>query len=325
MKRLSNLEKVAILLIGFGEDISAEIFKSMSESEIRKVSGAIRKMGRLDATEIDKILAEFYEFMQKPTNTLSGGADYTNKVLSQALGPEKAHGLIPKHATMESVNLVEADVLTRIIRNEHPQTIALILAHMEPSRCGQVLKGLPQSIHADILIRITHLEEVSPDMIEEIDNYLKSEIEKIGNWGTQKLGGYQKAAAILGALESAQRGQLLTQLEERDKNLPTELKNLMFTFEDLIRLSGQSIQLLLKHIQTKTLLTALKIASEGLLNHFLGNMSSRAATRLKEDFESMPKLKLTEVHTAQGEIMLQAQRLIEEGKITILEDGDELV
>jgi flagellar motor switch protein FliG len=328
-KKLTQLEKAAVLMLGFGEEITGGLFKHLSTSEMKRIGGSMSRLGRLDQQIVDEVMAEFYDILQMSQVSYYGGNDFTRKVLDRAFGERGAEEIalevITPYATMDALELIDAEGLARLIRNEHPQTLALILAHCDPKKCAQVLKLLPESLHAELLIRISNLESVAPEVIEEIDDFLRKEIEKMGSWNQKKLGGAQKAAAIIAAMGKGAGQDILENLEAREPDLGEEIRSLMFTFEDLVKLNDKGMQALLQTVKQDLLIVALKTAPEDLLQLVLKNMSERAGKTLREDLEQAPKTKLSDVQEAQRQILSIVEGLIEQGTAIIDTDDDQYV
>lgn len=324
--KYTGAQKAAILLLSFGEDIAAEIFKHMNEFEIKRIGSAMSRLGRLEQEIVDQILLEFYEILQRNNKFVYGGTDFTKTVIGTAFKGEDADELMESLAlgattNLDSLELVDAKTLANFIRNEHPQTIALILAHLDPKKCGEVLKLLPESLHTEILIRIANLESVAPEVIEELDDVLRNEIQALGAISTHKIGGVEPLASMLNVMDKATSEHMLDGLEERDPELAEEIRQLMFVFDDLVKIDDRGIQELIKNVPNDKWKLALKTATEGVVNLIFKNMSERAAKMLKEDMEAMPSVRLSDVEAAQAEILQVARKLEEEGKI-IIATGD---
>ena len=327
INKYSGAQKAAILLLSFGEEISAEIFKNMTEFEIKRIGSAMSRLGRLEQEIVDEVMAEFYQLLQQNKKFFHGGNDFTRKVLSQAFKGGDADELIDSlalysAANLESLELIEPRILANFLRNEHPQTISLILAHCDPKKRGDTMKMLPESLHTEILLRIASLDAVSPEMIDDIDDVLRSEIQSIGSVSGQKLGGVEPIAGMMNLIDKTSQEQIMDSLEERDPDLAEQIRQLMFTFDDLVKVDDRGIQELIKNVKNDKWLIALKTASEQVADLVYKNMSERAAKMLKEDMEALPAVKLSDVEAAQFEIVEITRRLEEEGKIFINQGND---
>ncbi len=324
--KYSGAQKAAILLLSFGEEISAEIFKNMTEFEIKRIGGAMSRLGRLEQDIIDEVILEFYNLLQKNTKFFYGGNEFTKSVIGAAFKGGDADELIDSlalgsSANLDALELIDAKTLSNFVRNEHPQTIALILAHLDPKKMGEVLKQIPEALHTEVLLRIANLEAVAPEIIDEIDDVLRNEIQALGSVSSAKLGGVEPIAEMLNLIDKATEEQILDNLEERDPDLAEEIRQLMFVFDDLIKIDDRGIQELIKSISNDKWKIALKTASQSVVDLVFRNMSERAAQMLKEDMEAMSAVKLTDVEEGQFEIVQIARKLEEEGKI-IIQTGD---
>ena len=324
--KYSGSQKAAILLLSFGEEISAEIFKNMTEFEIKRIGSAMSRLGRLEQDVINDVMMEFYAVLQENKKFFYGGNDFTRKVLGAAFKGGDADELmdslaLDSSANLEALELIDPRTLANFIRNEHPQTISLILAHLDPKKCGDTLKLLPEALHTEILLRIANLDAVAPEIIDEIDDVLRNEIQALGSVSTQKIGGVDPIAEMLNLLDKATEEQILDNLEERDPDLAEQIRQLMFVFDDLSKIDERGIQELVKNVKNDRWMIALKTASEQISEMIFKNMSERAAKMLKEDMEAMSAVKLSDVEAAQYEIVQVARKLEEEGKIVINQGG----
>lgn len=325
--KFSGAQKAAILLLSFGEDISAEIFKHMNEFEIKRIGSAMSRLGRLEQDIVDEVINEFYGILQQNKKFFYGGNDFTKKVIGSAFKGGEADDLIESlslgsSANLDSLELIDPRTLATFIRNEHPQTIALILAHLDPKKCGETLKQLPESVHTEILLRIAALDSVAPEIIDEIDDVLRTGIQAMGSGSTQKLGGVEPLAEMLNLLDKATEEQILDNLEERDPSLAEQIRQLMFVFDDLSKIDEKSFVGVVNAVQQDKWKIALKTASEQVKELVFKSMSERAAGMLKEDIEAMGAVKLSDVEAAQSEIVSIVRKLEEEGKIMIDKGGE---
>ena len=314
-------------MLSFGEEISAEIFKHMTEFEIKRIGTAMSRLGRLEQEIIDEVMMEFYKILQENKKFFYGGNDFTMKVIGNAFKGGQADEIIESlalgsSANLDALELIDPRTLTNFIRNEHPQTIALILAHLDPGKCGEVIKLLPEALHTEVLLRIANLDAVAPEIIDEIDDVLRNEIQAMGSITSQKIGGVEPIAEMLNLLDKATEEQILDNLEERDPDLAEQIRQLMFVFDDLVKIDDRGIQELIKNVKTEQWKIALKTASESVSQLIFKNMSERAAKMLKEDMEAMAAVKLSDVEAMQFEIVQICRKLEEEGKIVINQGGD---
>jgi flagellar motor switch protein FliG len=328
--KYSGPQKAAILLLAFGEEISAEIFKNMTEFEIKRIGSAMSRLGRIDGDVIEEVMEEFYTILQSNKKYFLGGNDFTKRIISSAFKDTDANAMIEElalesNATLESLELIDPKTLANFLRSEHPQTIALILAHLEPKKFGETLKMLPEQLHTELILRIANLESVSPEIIDEVDDVLRSEIQRMGNVTSHRLGGVDPIVEMLNLMDKATEENILDRLEERDPDLTETIRKLMFVFDDLVKIDDRGIQTILREVKPDQLKLALKTASEAVRDLILRNMSQRAAENMREEMAVMPPAKLSDVETAQFAIVQVARRLHEEGKIVIAQGGDSML
>lgn len=325
--KYTGAQKAAILLLSFGEDISAEIFKNMTEFEIKRIGSAMSRLGRMDQDIVDEIIMEFYQIIQQNRKFFYGGNDFTMKVIGSAFKGGDAEEIIDQlalgsAANLDSLELIDPRTLATFIRSEHPQTIALILAHLDAKKCGETLKLLPDSLHTEVMLRIANLDAVQPEIIDEIDDVLRSEIQAMGSIHTQKIGGVEPIAEMLNLIDKSTEEQILDNLEERDPDLAEQIRQLMFTFDDLVKIDDRGVQELIKSVSNDKWKVALKTASEPVKDLIFSNMSERAAAMLSEDMEAMAAVKLADVESTQFEVVQVARKLEDEGKIIINSGGE---
>ena len=320
-------QKAAILLLAFGEEISSEIFKHMSEFEIKRIGSAMSRLGRIDNDIIEQVMMEFYQILQANKQYFLGSNDFTRKVIKSAFKDDQANALIDElslqtNANLESLELIDPKTLANFLRGEHPQTIALILAHLDPKKFGETLKLLPDTYHTELILRIAHLESVSPEIIDEIDDVLRNEIQRMGNISSQKTGGINQIVEMLNLMDKTTEEAILDKLEEKDPELAETIRKLMFVFDDLAKIDGRGIQTILRDVKPDLLKLALKTASEEVKNLIFNNMTQKSAEILKEDLAAAPPAKISEVEAAQFTIVQIARKLSEEGKIMIASSGE---
>ena len=325
----SSAEKTAILLIGLGQDLAAEIMRHMDPHEVKRVGVAMSRLGKVDQETVDQIMVEFHQILMSDKPGLkSGGFQFAQKVLQQAFGrSDFGQNLIKdlKHssASMSSLELTDADTIYRIIANEHPQTMALVIAHANPNMAGKIIQKLSEALKIEVIQRVTKMDRVAPELVQEVDDMIRKELEQIGLAG-RKIGGADKAAAILNAMNN-EREQILDTLEERDPDLTDSIRSHMFTFEDLAKLDDKSIQGLYKSVDSRIWVLALRNASNSLKNRIYCNLSKRAAQNLAEDIEALGPQPIKDVQGAQGDILQKAFDLEAQGVIILRQNQQEVV
>jgi flagellar motor switch protein FliG len=331
-KPLSGPQKASILLLAMGEEFTAEVFKRLKEDEIKELARQMSKVEPVSGDIVENLVTEFQGFVS--SGSIRGltvdGNEFFKKAVNHAFKGEQAQTILQdieqewKLNFFQKIRKLDNRTVVNFIKSEHPQTIALVLAHLEQSQAAGIIMDLPQNMQADILMRIAMLEKVSPDVIEEIDKAIQEELTVIGGTeGTHTIGGIQTAAEILNQTDRATEAAIMEQIEEQKQDLADEIRKRMFIFEDLLQVDDRSIMAILKEVSSDELKMALKTASEELKDKVFRNMSSRAAEMLKEDMEIAGPARLRDVELAQQAIIKVAKRLESEGKIMLGGKGGE--
>ena len=327
---LRGFEKAAILLNYLGPNAAKMLFKHVEDGDIRKLLGTMQKFRIVPVDITKKILEEFYEMISESEEYIFSEKPTSKETVIEAVGEERARGILghmtsagPAQRTLESLEVVDAKSLSNFLINEHPQTIAVILAHLEPEKKGEVLKRLPESLQSEVVLRLANLDHVAPELIAEVDQVLKNELSTIGTVEQAALGGVQPVAEMLNVMDKNTETSIMSRIEEKDPILAEEIRKLMFVFEDIIKIDDKGIQTLLKEVPNDKLLLALKTANEEIKTKIFKNISQRAANLLKEDLSNMGPARLSDVEGAQVEIVNVARRLEAEGKILIARGGSE--
>ena len=333
-KKYTGPEKAAIFLMSLGEEPASLVFAEMDEREIQMIGNYMSALGDVDMNSMDSINKEFYDTVDSGTGGLGvGGLDFLKTALLKVLDPQKANEILANISApgedmgggLDTLRMLEPKVIAAFLINEHPQTSAIILAHLDPLIASSVIRELPEDVRMEILHRLGTLERVSPTIIRQLDEALQEEFRSRGAISGSKLGGLDAAAKIMGGLDRTTETTILSAMDELDPDMANEIRNLRFTFEDMLKIDDQGMQLVLKEIQNDELLLSLKTASEDMKNKIFVNMSQRAATMLKEDLESMGPTRISDVEKAQQKIVAACKRLEEEGKIVIGGSGEQLV
>lgn len=327
--QLTGEKKAAILLRAIGEDAAALVMKNLDPKEIRKLGSFMTDTANITQEEEETVMGDF-EKASAAGEVSFHGKEYIKTILTKALGQEKAARLLESmnsrvYPGLDALKWVDAKAVSQMIKIEHPQTISLIMAHMEPDQAGQVLTGLPVDLRADVALRLATMEEVQPDVLEELSGSLQDLL--IANSGAQSLsvGGSKVIADILTRVDKATEGGIMAKIAERNQSLADAIRALMFVFDDLIKLDDRGMQELMKEVSKEDLPVALRGASPDVKDKFLKNMSSRAAEMLKEDMEVRGPAKVADVEKAQQNILKVCRKLEEEGRIVISGAGEALV
>jgi len=289
-------------------------------------------MKKITPEEVQLVMNEFYQRTSSGDISLQGDEDYIKRIIARAIGEKRADEMLKEISAaymeenppfFQSLRGIDAKTLVPLISNEHPQVIALILAHLPSERAAQVLSLLPEKLRPEVMLKISQTESIPPEVMEAIDDVLQKKVERIGGKESQKIGGIQRVADVLNQMDTTSQEAILNQLEAKNPSLVEEIKQLMFTFEDLVLIDGRGIQTLLKEINNQELALALKTANEEIKNLFFKNMSERAAEMLREDMEVMGPVRLRDVEAAQRNIVKIARKLEQEGKLVISKRGEE--
>jgi flagellar motor switch protein FliG len=329
MARLKGAEKAAILIMVLGEEYAPQIIKNLNDKEIRKIGQVSAKLGDVAPEEIEEVVTEFMEDIKRAGKSILGTEDFMKNAVSQAHGEEKAKNLLndiyaSSHA-MDILNTVDAKIALNILIKEQPQTIALILAYINPEKAARILSLMPEEFRGDIVIRMANLDPVSPEVLQDMEEVLESEIKSIGSLSSEQVGGIDNVAELFNQMDKSSMTEILSEVEEEEPELADSIRALMFVFDDLIKVDNKGIQTILKEVSNDNLVLALKGANDELRDKILSNVSSRAAEMLKDDLETMGPVKLSDVENAQGEIVRIAMKLEEEGKIVLGAGGEEMI
>lgn len=325
MRKFSGIEKVAALLSLIGEESATELFKHFDPIELARI---IPMMSRIKLTneEAEQILKEFSEKIGASPVVVD--EDYIKSILTKAFGEEQAAKLISKiesgASAFDILRWLDSSAISTLLQREHPQTIAIVLAHLEPTQAAEVLSRFPEQLKIEVSQRIANLDQISPAILSELEDVLQSQLRSYTQ--SRRIGGIKTVAEILNQMDRTSEELILKNIEEKDPILAEEIRKLMFTFEDLLHVDDRGIQAILKEISTEDLSLALKMASEELKEKIFRNMSSRAVEILKEEMESKGPVRVSDVEKAQMNIVKVARRLEEEGKIVLGgKGGEELV
>jgi flagellar motor switch protein FliG len=324
---LTGRQKAAILLISLGPDVSASVYKHLSEEEIEKLTLEISNMRQVTADEKEEVLEEFYQIALAQDYIAQGGIAYAKEVLEKALGPEKAMNIINRLTSalmvrpFDFARKADPTQLLNFIQNEHPQTIALILSYLEPAQAGQILSALPQEMQADIARRIALMDSTSPDIINEVEQILERKLSTTVVQDYTQAGGIEAVVEVLNQVDRSTERTILDALEIQDPELAEEIKKRMFVFEDIVTLDNRAIQRVIREVDNNDLMLALKVASDEVKEIVFRNMSTRMAETFKEEMEFMGPVRLRDVEEAQSRIVSVIRRLEEAGEIVIARGG----
>jgi len=323
--QIKGLRKAAMLLVVLGEQTSAEILKLMEEEEVQEIGREIARLSAITSEESETVLEEFYHMTVAQDYVLKGGIEYARKMLQNAFGPDQARKMLDrlvKALGSESANfdvLQKADPqqLAKFIHSEHPQTIALVLSHLNPTQAAALLSSLPIEMRADVALRMANLDQISPEIISRIAGIIGQKLKALGELSRESYGGVRAVAEMFNRLDSNSSKDILDAIEQVDANLVETIRHLMFVFDDLLLLDQQAVKEVLAKVDRKILTVALKGTSEKLKSHFLEAMSQRGAEMLKEDMDALGPIKIKEVEAAQQQIIAVVRQLEAEGAISL--------
>ena len=327
--KLSGEEKAAILLRAIGEDAAAAVMRHLEPKDIRKVGVYMSEISNISRQQEAEVMLEFQTAASQGTMGFEG-KEYIKAILSKALGPEKAAHIMESFSSVsypgiETLKWLDPRAVSQLVRVEHPQTIAVILAHLDPEQSSQVLAGLPENLRADVALRLATMEEVQPEMLQHLSDALQEALRGTNGPRALTVGGAKVMAEILTRLDKTTEGAIMAKLTERDGSLADTIRSLMFVFDDLVKLDDRGMQELLKEVSKDELPLALKAASPEIVAKMLRNMSSRAADMLKEDMETRGPIKLSDAEKAQQNILKICRKLEEEGRVVISGEGEVMV
>ncbi len=328
---LSMPEQVAVFLMTVGEDHAADILRHLEPKEVQIVGHTMANLNNISVQQVETVLEEFVEEVGGKTALGIGSDDYIRRMMTQALGADKAGAVIDRillgrnSKGIEALRWMEPRAIAEIIRLEHPQIIAIVLTHLEPDQAAEVLSFLPERGRADVIMRISTLESVQPQALQELDQILEKQFSGAESVQSSAVGGRRTAAEILNFLDSASEGPILEAIADVDGELAQGLQDLMFVFDNLADVDDRGIQALLREVSTEQLVLALKGADDAVRQKVFKNMSKRAAEMLQDDLEAKGPVRLSEVESSQKEIIAVARRMAESGDIVLGGKGDEMI
>jgi len=325
VEKVPGLRKAAILLVMIGEEASSIILRGLDEDEVQEISREIARVQSLTSEEAEGVLEEFYQMAVAHDYVVKGGIDYARKVLINAFGPEQAKKMLDRlmktlgneTLSFDALRKTDPQQLAKFIHSEHPQTIALILSHLNPSQAAGLLFSLPPELRADVALRMASLDQISPEIISKIAAVIGTKLKSLGELSREAYGGVHAVAEMFNRLDSNTTKDILESIEQVNPNLVETIRHLMFVFEDLLLLDINAVKEVLAKVDRKILTVALKGTSEQMKNHMLQAMSQRGAEMLREDMDALGPIKIKEVEGAQQQIIAVVRLLETEGVISL--------
>ena len=327
--KMTGPKKAAILLLALGEDAAADVMKNLEEAEIQQVGYYMSRFTDIAPEELDIVLEEFYRnsVMASEGVSINASPDFVKNALTKALGADRAKELSDNlsagqdEAGLEALRYAEPIMISNYIRNEHPQTIALILSYLKNvEQSSTVLRELPESVQADVLYRMAVIESIPPGVVAEMNEVLTEEMKTAGSMATS-VGGVEPVAEILNSVDKATETRILASIEESNPDLAEQIRELMFTFEDMALIDVKQMQIVMKDVDQADMVLALKTASDAVRELIFGSMSSRAAEMVRDDLENLGPAKISDVEAAQQKIIKVVKKLEEDGSIVIAGAG----
>ena len=324
--------KVAILMIALGQETTAEVMKYLSDFEIEEIAQSITELDVVTTEQEDEVLEEFEELLLAGKYVSQGGVDFARGALEKALGPRKAQSLLDRVTSATSSGFyllrnVDPNQIIPFISKEHPQTIALILSQLDATQSAGVLNGLPEELQSDVAYRIARMENISPAVLRELEESLAQDLQAILSGQITEIGGPKTVAEILNRTGRSTEKAVLERLDAQDPELAEDVRNQMFTFDDIANLTDREIQMILREVDTKDLSVALKGSSQELQDRIFTNMSERVGTMLKEEMDFSGPVRMSDVEDVQLRVVQTVRQLEEAGQVTIVrgDTGDVFV
>jgi flagellar motor switch protein FliG len=325
------MRKAAILMITLGDELARSLYPHLAETELQRLTEEIANVRDVPPEAAIEILEEFYELVETQQYMMHGGIEYATKLLVDSLGKQRAEDLLNQvrrvqeatHSDLAMLQKVDPMQLSKFLEGEHPQTVALVLAHLDPKRASQVLQQLADGQRVDSVRRLAEMQQFSPEMAQKVALVLHRRLESLGDMGRRSYSGFKAVADLLNRLDSTAAKTILEHIESDNPKLAISIRNLMFTFEDLISVPANSIRELIGQVDKKLLASALKGANDELKAHLFKALSSRAVEMLQEDMEVMGPMRSRDVMQAQQEILGLARKLEAEGKLILMNDKED--
>jgi flagellar motor switch protein FliG len=327
--KFNGMRKAAMLMVILGDETSAQLMKCLDEEEVHYIGREIARIPHMNADTAEVILEEYYQMTIAHEYVLKGGVDYAKKILMNAFAPDHAQFLLARlmktigvdSANFDALQKADPQQLAKFIHSEHPQTVALILSHLNSSQAAALLNSLPPEMRADVALRMANLDQISPDIISRIAAIIGQKLKNLGELSRESYGGVRAVAEMFNRLDSASSKEILEKIEGEDPTLVETVRHLMFVFEDLLTVDQEAIKEILSRIDRKLLTVALKGASEQLRSHFLDCMSQRGSEMMREDMNSLGPVKIKDVEAAQQQVIAVVRQLEAEGTIDMKGGG----
>ncbi|MFL0803023.1 MAG: flagellar motor switch protein FliG [Agarilytica sp.] len=328
---LTKVDQAAILLMSLGEAAAAEVLKHMGPKEVQRLGTAMASLNNIQQQEVEIVISNFMDEVRTLTGLGMGSDNYIRNMLVTALGQDKADGLVDRillggnTTGLDTLKWMDARSVADIIRNEHPQIQAIVIAYLDSDQSAEIINYFPEKVRLDVMLRVASLDTVQPSALQELNDILEKQFAGNAGSQTKDMGGFKVAAEIVNNLDSSIGGELLDSIKEIDEDLGTQIQDLMFVFENLKEVDDRGIQALLREVSSDVLILALKGSDEVLKEKIFANMSKRAAELLRDDLEAKGPVKVSEVEGAQKEILTIARRMADAGEINLGGGGEDML
>lgn len=329
--RLSKVDQAAVLLMSLGESDAAEVLKHMGPKEVQRIGSAMSVLSNIQQGEVEAVLSNFLDEVRTLTGLGMGADSYIRSMLVTALGEDKANGLIDRillggnTTGLDTLKWMESRSVADIIRNEHPQIQAIVIAYLDPDQSAEILTFFPEKVRLDIMMRVAALDTVQPSALQELNNILEKQFSGNASSQTKAMGGVKVAAEIMNNLDSSIEADLMEAIKDSDEDMGNQIQDLMFVFDNLKDVDDRGIQSLLREVSSEILIIALKGSDEVLKEKIFKNMSKRAAELLRDDLEAKGPVRVSDVEGAQKEILAIARRMADAGEISLGGGGDQML
>ncbi|MBJ6724744.1 flagellar motor switch protein FliG [Geomesophilobacter sediminis] len=326
---MTGAEKAAVLMLYLGPEATARVFEHLEDGDIKKISQSMSKLGHVPRQQITDVIAEFTDITNPETGFFAQGEDFVKKILERALGPQRAELLLQEIRTSgigdmtDILSSMDPRTIANFFSQEHPQTIAVVLAKLKPKQTSEIISLLPQDLQAEVVIRIAEVDQVSPEILNEIDEVIRVELTALGGVQRFKVGGVEKVVDVFGHLDRSREKKILDKLDTLNPPLAEVIRKHLFTFEDIFKLDDRAIQVVMREVSNDTLTLAMKTSPDDVKQKIFRNISSRAAEMISEDLEVMGPVRLSDVEKAQSEIIKIVRKMEEDGKVVIAGRGSD--
>jgi flagellar motor switch protein FliG len=328
---LTGAQKAAVLLIALGTDVASSVLKNLKDDEVEHISIEIARLRNVSSDTVETVLLEYRDMSMAQDYIAQGGVSFARAALEGAVGPRRAEEILMKvEAAMEVsafhlLQTVETSQLNNFLQAEHPQTVALILAHINPRKAADIISGLPQEQQNEVMYRLATMGKTSPELLRDIEDVIRQQIGSVFGTELSVAGGIEKVAEILNNTSRSAERSILDAIRERNSELAAAIKSLMFVFDDLVHVNDRDLQRILVEVEQRDLAMALKATSEELKQKLLSNVSERAAALILEEMDLLGPVRIRDVEEAQRRIIEAAQMLEDQEEITLSHSGEDLV